>query len=66
MARTSPQIEITQIPGDRYAGLHEAHAAAIDDLSLHLAQIVRDLIASGCLVNVNGKIIPTRTGETHD
>lgn len=58
MARKAPQIEITEIPGDQYAGLHEARAAAIDDLSLHLAQIVRDLLASGRLLNVNGKIIP--------
>lgn len=58
MARTSPQIQIQEIGGDQFASIEAAQQSAIDPLALHMAQMIRDLLASGQLVNVNGKIIP--------
>jgi hypothetical protein len=56
MARKSKPINIEEIPGEQFPSLAAAQQAAMSDLSLHLAQTVRDLLASGRLVNVNGKI----------
>ncbi len=58
MARPSPKIAIEEVPGDQYASLDEAQRAALDPLASHFAQAIRDLLASGELVQVNGKIIP--------
>ncbi len=60
MARKAPQIEIQEIPGDHFPDLEAAHRAALDPLAAHLANLIRDLLASGRLVNDNGKIIPNR------
>ncbi len=58
MARPSPQIVIEEMPGDQYASQDEAQRAALDALASHFAQAIRDLLADGTLVQVNGKIIP--------
>lgn len=60
MARKSPQIEIQEIGGDQYASVQDARHAALDPLASHLAQTLRDLLASGQLVQVNGSIIPNQ------
>lgn len=58
MARKAPQITIHEIPGDHFPDLESAQRAALDPLAAHLANTIRELLASGRLVNVNGKIIP--------
>lgn len=58
MARKAPHIEIQIIPGDHFPDLEAAQRAALDPLAAHLANTIRDLLASGRLVNDNGKIIP--------
>lgn len=63
MARKPSQIQISEIGGDQYPCLDAAQSSALDDLSLHLAQTLRDLLASGRLVQVNGKIIPSQKGD---
>ena len=50
------QFTIETIPGDQFPSLDAAQDSALEDLSLHLAQTIRDLVASGRLVNHNGKI----------
>jgi len=60
MTRKSPQIEIQEIPGDQFASLGDAQRAALDPLAEHMAQMLRDLLASGQLVQVNGRIIPNQ------
>ena len=57
MARTS-QMTIQEIGGDQFEDLRSAQDAALDPLAAHLANTIRSLLASGRLVNVNGKIIP--------
>lgn len=58
MARKAPQIEIQEIPGDHFPDLEAAQRAGLDPLAAHLANLIRDLLASGQLAQVNGKIIP--------
>lgn len=58
MARPSPQIAVEEMPGNEFASLDEAQRVALDALASHLAQTIRDLLASGRLVQVDGKIIP--------
>jgi hypothetical protein len=64
MARKSAHIQISEIPGDQYASLEAAQRGALDALALDMTETIRNLLASGRLVNVNGKIIPTPTGDT--
>lgn len=58
MARISPQITIEEVYSDQVADLEAAQNAALEALALDVAQTIRDLLASGRLVQVNGKIIP--------
>ncbi len=58
MARIPPPMQISEIGGDHFEDLHTAQRAALDPLASHLANTLRDLLASGRLVNVNGTIIP--------
>ena len=58
MARISPQTTIEEFHSDRVADLEAAQRAALDALALDVSQTIRDLLASGRLVQVNGKIIP--------
>ncbi|MFZ5884606.1 MAG: hypothetical protein ACOYYI_12575 [Chloroflexota bacterium] len=58
MARKAPHIEIEQFSGDYFPDLETAQRAALDPLAAHLAHLIRDLLASGQLAQVNGKIIP--------
>jgi hypothetical protein len=60
MARTSPQITLEEIPGDHFASIDAAQRDALPLLALHMTQTIRDLLASGRLVQVNGKIIPNQ------
>lgn len=58
MARKAPQIEIQEIPGNQFPDLEAAHRAALDLMAAHMTDTIRDLLASGQLAQINGKIIP--------
>jgi hypothetical protein len=58
MARQSPNITIEESSGDNYASLEAAQRAAIEGISLHMEQTIRDLLAAGRLIDLNGNIIP--------
>ncbi len=58
MTRKPPQIAIEEIQGNQYNNLATAQREALPLLASHMAQTIRDLLASGVLVQVNGKIIP--------
>lgn len=58
MARPSPQITLEEIYSDQVADLEAAQRSALDALALDVSQTIRDLLASGRLVQVDGKIIP--------
>jgi len=60
--RTSPKIQVEEISGDQYPDLNEAQKAALPQLAENLQAVIRDLLARGVLVNVNGKIIPNPKG----
>lgn len=60
MAKNSEPITLEEISGDQVASLDEARRAALDALALDVSQTIRDLLASGRLVKVNGKIIPNQ------
>jgi hypothetical protein len=58
MARSSPQIKIQEIGGDRFASLQDAQRAARVYIAADLANIVQSLIASGLLEIKDGRITP--------
>jgi hypothetical protein len=64
MPRKAPEITVDEKAGDKFPSLEAVQRAAIDELSQHLANTIRDLIESGCLVICNGKIIPCPKGDT--
>lgn len=64
MSRKAPMIVIEEEPGDKYPDLESAQNAALSLLSANLQTIIRDLIARGALMNVNGKIIPNTKEKT--
>lgn len=57
MSRKS-SIITEEIPGDQFPNLIAAQRDALPFIALHMAQTIRDLLASGDLVQLNGKIIP--------
>lgn len=56
--RTSPPITIAEYPGTQHADLATAQRAALPRLADNLASVIRDLLESGDLVIVDGKVIP--------
>ena len=60
MAKPSPIFSLEEIPGDQFASIQAAQLAAFDDLVSDVLNTIRELIAAGRLVQVNGKIIPQR------
>jgi hypothetical protein len=64
MPRKAPEITVDEKAGDKFPSLEAVQRAAIDELSQHLANTIRDLIESGRLVICNGKIIPCPKGDT--
>ncbi len=64
MARKSPQIQITEIPGEHYASLEDAQRAARVLIAFDLAKIMRRLLDAGALEVRDGCIVPR--GENHD
>jgi hypothetical protein len=58
MPRKSPPFTLEEIPGDQYADLHAAQQAALKATAADLVTILQSLLASGDLVQKEGKIIP--------
>jgi hypothetical protein len=63
MTRKSPPFTVEEIPGDQYPDLAAAQRAALKATAADLVSIIRSLLASGVLVNDNGRIIPTPKGK---
>ena len=57
MTKQSPPMEIVEVEGDRYASLEMAQAAALGDVALAVAIAVREGLAKGELVVVDGHVI---------
>jgi hypothetical protein len=53
-----PALQLEEIPGNQYPDLETAQRASLPAMSENLQSVIRDLLARGVLVNVNGKIIP--------
>jgi len=58
MPRKSPNFTLEEIPGDQYANLAAAQQAALKATAADLVGIIRSMLASGELVQMDGKIIP--------
>ncbi|MBI1792970.1 MAG: hypothetical protein HYR70_02100 [Chloroflexi bacterium] len=58
MQRKYHPIAFEEKSGNQYASLQDAQREALPLLSLHLSSVIHDLLASGDLIQVNGKIIP--------
>lgn len=58
MTRNFARFTLEEIHSDQVADLEAAQRTALDALALDVSQTIRDLLASGRLVQVNGKIIP--------
>lgn len=58
MTKKFARFALEEIHSDQVADLEAAQRSALDALALDVSQTIRDLLASGRLVQVNGKIIP--------
>lgn len=59
MSRKSPQIQISEIPGDQYASLEDAKQSARALIAFDLAKVIRQMLEAGLLEVRDGRIIPT-------
>jgi hypothetical protein len=62
MSQKKQVIAIEEMPGKKYPDLASAQRAALPSISASLQAVIRDLLNSGNLINVNGKIIPNSQG----
>lgn len=58
MARTSPEIKISEVPGDVFRDLQSAQRSARAYIASDLAALLRSMLASGALEVKDGLIIP--------
>ena len=58
MPKKAQVIAIEEKPGDKYAYLESAQRAALPSISESLQAVIRELLESGALINVNGRLIP--------
>lgn len=61
MARTSPQIQISEISGNHFPDLETAQRSARAHIAYDLANLLRSMLASGALEVKDGLIIPRDT-----
>lgn len=59
--KKTPALQIEEIAGDKFPDLDSAQHAAVESLSEDLQAVIRNLLKSGVLVKVDGKIIPNPT-----
>ena len=57
MTRARKAYEVQEIGGDRYPSLEAARAALLEPLPEALAAIIREKLANGELVVVDGKVV---------
>jgi hypothetical protein len=57
MPRSTPDLILEEISGDQYPDLAAAQQAALKATAADLVKILRSLLASGILLQVNGRII---------
>jgi len=62
MTRNLQEFTVEKLPGEKFASIEAAQLAAREDLAMDLTNTIRELIASGKLVEVAGKIIPNTDG----
>jgi hypothetical protein len=62
MSQKKQVITIEEMPGKKYPDLASVQRAALPSISASLQAVIRDLLNSGNLINVNGKIIPNSQG----
>lgn len=60
MAPKTPDLILQEIPGDYYPTLAAAQQAALKATARDLAAVLRALLDSGVLIQVNGRIIPAK------
>lgn len=63
MSHQGPALLIQEDPGDLYLTLEEAQKSALKATASDLAVVLRGLLASGVLVEENGRIIPNKSIE---
>jgi len=56
MARTSPHIEISEIPGNRFSDLEAAQRSARAYIAYDLANLLRSMLEAGTLEVKDGLI----------
>jgi hypothetical protein len=61
MSPKSPDLILTEAPGDLYPDLAAAQRAALKATAHDLAGIIRVLLAAGVLVQINGRIVPANS-----
>jgi hypothetical protein len=54
--RRFPALRIVEVDGDRYASLEMAQVVALGDVALAVAGVVREGLAKGKLVVVDGRV----------
>lgn len=62
MSQKKQAIAIEEMPGKKYPNLAAVQRAALPSISASLQAVIYDLLNSGDLINVNGKIIPNSQG----
>jgi hypothetical protein len=62
MPKKAQILTIEEKPGEKYPDLESAQRAALPSISASLQAVIRELLESGSLINVNGKIIPNSQG----
>jgi hypothetical protein len=63
MSRQSPVVLIQELPGELHHTLVEAQQGALKATASDLAAVLRALLASGVLIQENGRIIPKKSNE---
>jgi hypothetical protein len=56
--KKAPVLQVEEISGNQFPDLEAAQRASLPAMSESLQAVIRDLLARGVLVNVNGKITP--------
>jgi hypothetical protein len=62
MPKIAPSMIIEEEPGNQYPSLEAAQQAALSLISANLQDVIRELLKSGELIEVNNKIIPKPQG----
>ena len=58
MPKKAQEIEIEEIPGEKFPDLQSVQIAALPLITESLQSVIRELLESGDLVLIDNKIIP--------